>query len=122
MDTDWNFDEAAVRDFASSDLINSEVRVGVVNSSGQNGLANFMSSIIEKIGLTVISVETEAEQKNMCVFKTSSNLEKSVELAELKKIWSCEIQNIGSDGNTIDVIFGSKFSEVLKYSSYVRTQ
>jgi len=121
-DLNWNFDEVAVRDFASSNLINSDVRVGIINSSGQNGLANFMSNIVERIGLTVISVETDTEQNNTCVFKISNNLERSVELSELKKIWHCEVQSNGSDGNTIDIVFGSKFSEVLKYSSYVRTQ
>lgn len=118
------FNDVMMRDFSDTDLINEEdIKLTVINASQENGLAAFISSRLEWVGMSVISSGNEnREIKDSCLMVLGPGTENTVTHVTLKSLFECgkELDMNLSDGE-IELYFGENFSKVLKYSSYVRT-
>lgn len=118
------FGEVMMRDFADTELINNEdIKLTIINSSQENGLAGFISSRLEWAGMSVVSSGNEnREMQSDCLMVLGSNTENSVTEKTLTKLLGCKKESDSNlaDGE-IELYLGENFAKVLKYSSYVRT-
>jgi len=119
------FSEIMIRDFVSSDKYetDNEIKISIVNMTQENGLAGFLGSRIEWMGGLVVSLGNEKRNlEDVCVLEKSENMSENWWLDRLRYLFGCkeEINNSLSD-DQIELYFGDKFAEMIKYSSYVRT-
>ena len=104
-------DEIATRDFADSSLLSSNVKLSLFNTSNLSGAANFISQRLEWAGFDVMGVSNSERKVDTCLIIGKNNV--------LQSILGCEVENGGE--NEIEVYFGDKYLEMIKYSSYVRS-
>ncbi len=125
MEDNFNkLSEVMVRDFVESDMFeNDDTKISIVNTTSQNGLASFIGNRIEWLGGLVISVGNEKKDMNENCILQKSDLRKDLWWDdELKKLFDCKIEiNNSLSEDQIELYFGDKFSEMIKYNSYVRT-
>lgn len=121
---DSYFSDVMMRDFADTDLINEEdIKLSIINSSQENGLASFVSSKLEWAGMSVVSSGNETKEINdSCLMVVGSGVDNSKTQKTLTDLFGCKKERDMSlaDGE-IELYFGENFTKVLKYSSYVRT-
>lgn len=121
---DSYFSDVMMRDFADTDLINEEgIKLTVVNSSQENGLAGFISSRLEWAGMSVVSSASEGkEMSEACLIALGPNTENSLTQKTLVNMLDCKKgRDLNLSDGEIELYFGENFAKVLKYSSYVRT-
>lgn len=118
-----NLKEILVRDFADSSLGGGEIRVSVVNESGENGFGNFLADRLEWMGYRVMTVESGVK-KDGCEVVAGSKVLKSVEInaQKLANLFGCsQVSNNWLLENEIWIYAGEKLASMIKYSSYVRS-
>lgn len=124
LSMDSFLDEVMMRDFADSDLVNEEdIRIAVVNTTQENGLASFLSSRLEWAGASVISATNDNKDiKSDCLMTLGLGTENTMAAKLITQVFSCEKENGEnlSEGE-IELYFGENFTKVIKYDSYVRT-
>lgn len=104
-------DEVATRDFADSLLLSSNVKLNLFNTSNISGAANFIAQRLEWAGFSVMGISNSERKVEKCLMIGRNNA--------LQSILGCDVEN--GDDNDIEVYFGDKYLEMIKYSSYVRT-
>jgi len=115
--------EIMPRDMALVKTLEDGTRVTVVNESGIDGMANFISKRLEMAGILVISAETGTEQKEEgCQLSVANkeNKNKTVEIIE-RGLECAVIVDQSLDQDRVELRIGGKFAEMIKYLSYVRT-
>ena len=107
-------DEVAVRDFADSKLLSMNIRLSLYNTTNVSGVANFLSQRMEWAGFSVMGVSNDEKKIDKCLIIGENN--------RLREIFhDCQFEK-GENNGEIEMYFGDKFLEMIKYSSYVRTQ
>jgi hypothetical protein len=113
-------DKVMVRDFSETKVANEDLKISVINLSEANGLANFMTKIIERMGFSVISV-TSDEQKDIgeCNILYGDEVEQTYSWRLINKIFNCKKEKDSSlNENEIEFYFDDNFSTMIKYPSY----
>lgn len=115
-------DEVMMRDFADGRVLTSDLRINVINTSDESGLANFLGTKLEWAGYSVVGVESGEENVENCLLTTSREYEDDYSIHLLTKLFPCEVVLDDQEGQQeVELYFGGKFAEMIKYSSYVRT-
>ncbi len=126
---DDNFEklsEIMVRDFVSIDKFNSEddTKLSIINTTGEDGMASFLSSRLEWLGALVVSVGSEKRDlgQNECLIEKNEGRVENWWDKEIKELFKCKVEvNNSLSEDQLEIYFGDKFAEMIKYSSYVRT-
>ena len=121
MDKNDDFlDRVMVRDFSETRLVDEDLKLSVINLSEANGLANFMTKRIERMGFSVISVSSDEEMKlDKCKILYSNGVEKTFSWILVDKLFDCDKTNDTSlNENEIEFYFDDNFSTMIKYPSY----
>lgn len=111
-------DRIMLRDMADSDVLESQTRVVVYNSTNENGLAEFLGKDIERLGFAVIGWEnSEVEKDLICRIVTKEDTSYIT-----SKFSDCDLK-IDKDlpDNLVEIYFGEKFAQMINYKSYVGT-
>lgn len=111
------------RDFSDSRLVNSEVRVSVVNGTDINGLGQFLADRLGWLGMAVVSVENSSLQVKNCRIEVSNDLsqDKGFEFLWFNESALCSM-GINNDLREKEVVIylGTDWVEMIKYDN-VRT-
>lgn len=118
-----NLDEILPRDFSDNELSSGEVKVSVVNASGENGLGSFVADRLNWMGFSVVGVETEAIKKDCQIMTTTVSSETTKKYVDiLVKIFNCsQTSNAAMLPSEAIIYLGQNYAEMLKYSTYVRS-
>lgn len=108
------------RDLADSRLLNEDLRLTVYNQSQSNGLASFMSKILEWSGFTVVGVENLGGSVEMCQINYGAKVNGSYGLKVIKTQFpECEyLQELELGDTELELHFGDKYSQMLNYQGY----
>lgn len=114
-------DEVIPRDFAETSILKSELRIGVYNASGEDGLAGWVSRRLQRSGYVVGSVETVDERVEGCQIRTSHNVEAiGAEMQNIKGIFEeCQVVEVDSVAEgEVEIYFGESWAKMINYQSY----
>ncbi len=113
-------DQVMPRDFAETKIVNENIKLSVINISRVNGLAGFVTKRLERLGFSVISVETEeSERTDKCEILYGSGAGESYSLAVMGKMFDCNQKEDESlNENEIEIYLTDSFSTVINYPSY----
>ena len=113
-------DQVMLRDFAETKIVNEDIKLSVINISRVNGLAGFVTKRLERLGFSVISVETEeSERTDKCEILYGSGAGESYSLAVMGKMFDCNQKEDESlNENEIEIYLTDSFSTVINYPSY----
>lgn len=116
-------DTIMLRDFADSEIMNENIRLSVINTTDESGLAGFLASRLEWSGMTVMEVNNDLEPIESCQLVTGSEEERREDGWRLLiDNLNCETGEDGSLGNgEVELYLGQGYAEMLKYPSYVRS-
>lgn len=115
-------DEILPRDFADGDIINEDIRWSLYNTTGISGLADFMASRMNWMGLSVVSTENSNDSVDVCRIEYGEGSDKSKGLQLIKSVLGCQLSaNNDLNSGEAELYLGGKLPEVIKYLSYVRT-
>jgi len=109
------------RDFADSRLLSEDLRLTIYNVGQSQGLADFISRILEWSGLTVIGVDNyTGEVVPSCLISYGQAVDRTYGFKIIKKEFSdCQFQkNQDLDGMGVELYFGDSYSQMLNYPSY----
>lgn len=108
------------RDFADGDILKEDVKVSVYNSSKENGLANWLSTRLERGGFSVNTVSNGDNDTEGCLVIYSNTIENSLSMLKLKNIFkSCDFRVESELGEgQVELYFGDKYTKMLNYQSY----
>lgn len=117
----WLLDEVMARDFADSRLTNDELRLSIINATNEGKLANFIAKRLEWFGFSVVSVDNSETKVEGCLILFGPKSEESLGFEKLN-FFGCE-KRADSDlnENEVELYFGDKYTQMLKYSTYVGT-
>jgi hypothetical protein len=104
-------DEVALRDFADSNLLSSNIKLSLYNTSDISGGANFIGKRLEWAGFDVMGISNSERDVDNCLIVGRNKI--------LEMFFACEVED--GDDRDIEIYFGDKFLEMIKYSNYVRT-
>lgn len=105
-------DEIALRDLADNQILSSDIKVSVYNTSQTSGLAVFMGKRLDWMGLTVIEANNAGDKIENCKVVNGNDFL----IKRFKKMWDCEFVMDGKlDSDQVEIYFGEKFAEMLKY-------
>ena len=122
VESDW-LNEVMLRDFSESKVFDEDLKVSVVNISGENGLAGFITNNLERLGFWVVSVSTgDKGEMDNCAVLYGDGVAESYSWVLLKRIFSeCDFTNdISLNAGEVELYFDDKFTEMINYSSYKR--
>jgi hypothetical protein len=121
VEIDW-LNEVMLRDFSESKVFEEELKVSVINVSGENGLAGFMTNNLERLGFWIVSVSTgEKGEVDGCKILYGGEVAESYSWSLLKGLFGdkCKLINETSLNNgEVELYFDDKFTSMIKYSSY----
>ncbi len=118
----WYLDEIMVRDFADSLILNEDLRLTVFNTTGHEGLANFLASRISWAGFSVAGVGGSEEEVSVCKLTYGQGVVGSLGWEVLSSVFDCERQADGALADfEVEIYLGEGFSQMINYGSYVRT-
>ena len=109
------------RDFADSRILSEDLRLTVYNVGQSQGLAGFMSRILEWCGFEVVGVDNYAgEIGDSCLVSYGERVEKTYSFRVIKgQFGGCRFQkNQELDGAAVELYFGESYSQMLNYPSY----
>ncbi len=116
-------DELLPRDFAESELLGQELKVTVINDSGENKLGSFVADRLNWMGFRVMEVRSEQAKKEceiMLRVGSEGVIKKYAEI--LAKEFSCSLISSGTLlENEMVLYLGQNYSSMIKYNSYVGT-
>lgn len=117
---DVGWDEIIPRDMANSDILRSDIRLSLFNTSGVDGLANWLANRLERGGYGVLAVGNYGSEVNGCLIKWASGVDESVGGKQLKEAMrECQIEKDEMLGaNEVEIYFGRKWAQMLNYESY----
>ena len=110
------------RDYADTDVLAKDVRISVVNSSGVNGVADWLSKRLTWAGMTVVETMTGEGQKG-CTIRTAPDKE-ARQISSLLGDYLLECKEEISDqlgSGQIEIIIGEDWVKMLQYANYVGT-
>jgi hypothetical protein len=111
-----------LRDMADSAVVESGVKVSIMNTGMANGLASFLARNLERAGITVYGVETNSRDLSgkKCVIEYGDEVDGTVAGSLLFKYFDlCDRNHNQLVGNSeIELYLGDKFAEVINYQSY----
>lgn len=113
-------DEVAVRDLSDSRLANEEVRLAIINSSNEVGIANFISERLTWAGLMVIDVDKGEVAAEGCRVSAGSDFKKTESFRILREVLGCSLET-ADKSEVVEVYLGEKWAKMLNYSSHVGT-
>lgn len=109
------------RDFADSRLLAEDLRLTVYNVGQSQGLANFMSRILEWSGFEVVGVDNyTGEVTDSCLISYGNSVDSTYGFEVIKKEFGdCRFQkNQELDEMGVELYFGDSYSQMLNYPSY----
>jgi hypothetical protein len=108
------------RDLADSRLLKEDLRLIVYNQGQSNGLAGFISRILEWSGFTVVGVENSGGDIDGCQVNFGSKSSVTYGLNIIRKEFpECKFIESGDIGEMeVELYFGDKYSQMLNYQSY----
>lgn len=117
--SDW-LDKIMMRDFSESKVFNEDLKLSVINTGKETGLASFIGKNLERMGFSVTSVVSDDDTKtDGCVLLYGDGVEKTYSWNLLKEIFNCNSKKESLlNNNEIELYFDDKFASVIKYSSY----
>lgn len=117
--------EVVFRDFASEDLIDRDLKVWVVNESGVDGIGKFVAKRLDWAGFSVMGASGEevGTVPSGCRLVFGKVAKESREYLEIVgKLLECEVAEFSDmSDDQVRLSVGEKFSEMIKYQSYVRS-
>lgn len=117
--SDW-LDKIMMRDFSESKIFTEDLKLSVINTGKETGLAGFIGKDLERMGFSVTSVTSDESTKiDGCVLFYGNNVEKTYSWTLLKEIFDCSYKKESSlNDDEVELYFDDKFASVIKYSSY----
>ncbi|MFA7300892.1 MAG: LytR C-terminal domain-containing protein [Candidatus Shapirobacteria bacterium] len=113
-----NLGELIPRDMSDNRLMQTDVKITIVNSSGKNGFGNMIADRLEWWGLVVTSVQTRDLERSCQVYFDYKGKEKEI-IVKLADILGCNKVN---RSGLPEIVLGTDLEEMLKYSqTYVRS-
>lgn len=114
--------EIMMRDFSDNRVLNEDLKVGIINTTNESGMATFLADRMEWAGFSIISTENSEKEVKNCLVEYGSEVENSFSYKILGNLWNCEMKkNESLDNSEVEIYFGDGFAQMVKYSSYVRT-
>ncbi len=110
------------RDFADTQLLNDESRLTIINASGEDGVAEWLSLRLGWAGMTVIETQTQDIQPD-CQLVVTSEKENGVTMTWLKDQYAgCQVvYDPTVISGEIELVIGEKLTKMLEYRNYVRS-
>lgn len=109
------------RDFADSRILGEDLRLTVYNVSQSQGLAGFISRILEWNGFEVVGVDNySGDFSDKCLVNYGEAVEKNYSFKVIQKEFSdCRFQESSElDPLALELYFGDSYSQMLNYPSY----
>lgn len=111
-------DKIMPRDFSETKVINDDLKLSVINSSGVDGLAGFVTKQLERSGFSVVSL-LDGEGLDSCKVLYGRGVDKTFSWQVIKSIFTCDYaQDLSINEGEVEIYLGRNFSEVIKYPSY----
>lgn len=112
--------EIIPRDFADSRLLTEDLRLTIYNVGQSQGLANFLSRILEWSGFSVIGVDNYSGEVKNCLVGYGQAADNTYGFKILQKEFAdCQFQkNPDLEGMGVELYFGDSYSQMLNYPSY----
>lgn len=111
-------DEVMVRDFSENKLVNEDIRLSVINTTNNDGLADFMAKNLERLGFSVISVGGGTNNDG-CQIVYGDKVKETFSWKILKELIDCpQKEDLSLNEGEVELYFDEKFASVIKYSSY----
>lgn len=116
--------EIIPRDLADSRLLREDLRITVYNSGQSDGLASFMSRILEWCGFTVVGIDNLSLNVEKCNMSFGENVEGTYGYDILKTQFNnCNIEkNVDLGKGEVELYFGDNYSQMLNYQSYLQVK
>ena len=114
-------DKIMLRDFSESKVFNEDLKISVVNTGQEDGLAGFISKNMERMGFSVVSVMSdENSETERCVVLYGDEVEETYSWFLLENIFTdCQKTKDSSlNMGEIEFYFGNEFAFLIKYPSY----
>ncbi len=117
--SEW-LDKIMMRDFSDSKVFDEDLKISVINTSKETGLAGFISKNLERMGFLVVSVLSgENTDVDGCTILYGDQVEKKYSWGLLKEIFNCKIEKeLSLNGDEVELYFDDKFTSVIKYNTY----
>ena len=113
-------DEVMLRDMADTKLVNSDLRVMVVNQSQENGLAAFVAARLAWAGFSVVNIANETENLEGCELAVGKMAKTLLGWQTLKSLWQCWVkEDDGVEDGGVELRLGSGWAKMIEYQSYV---
>lgn len=108
------------RDFADSEVLNSELRLSVLNQSQEGGLAAFVARNLEWGGYTVVGVDNYTGNVDVCQINYGERVDTDPAFEKLKRIFpECKAnKSNGVNEDEVEITLGDGFAKMLNYQSY----
>ena len=109
------------RDFADSRLLTEDLRLSIYNVGQSQGLADFMSRILEWSGFAVIGVDNyNGEPTTGCLINFGQSVGGTYGFKVIRQMFSdCEFrENNDLDEMGVEFYFGDNYAKMLNYPSY----
>jgi len=113
--------EVIQRDFADSRVLAEDLRLTIYNVGQSQGLANFMSRVLEWSGFEVVGVDNYAgEMAGNCLVSYGQAAISTYGFKIIQKEFvDCQFQEDQEiDGTAVELYFGDSYSQMLNYPSY----
>ncbi len=119
-ESEMYLDQVMLRDFAETNIVNEDIKLGVVNVSQVNGLAGFITRVLERLGFSVVSITTEEiELVDKCQILYGKETTESYSLAVIREVFDCDLrEDFSLNGNEIEIYLTDNFSRMINYPSY----
>ncbi|MBU1130374.1 hypothetical protein KKE45_03605 [Patescibacteria group bacterium] len=114
-------DKILSRDFADNELLSGELKVSIINKSGENGLANFLARRLTWMGYLVLRVETGLDLQDKCFLRYGAKETDDIILVGLLEKFFMGCQPVYSDfldELELELELGKDFPKLIEYSSY----
>lgn len=110
------------RDMAETRVVNLSSEVTVVNTTNNNGMANFVATAIQRAGLNVVNVLTEDQPLDAkCQIRSAEEGGDKATIDELSKMFP-ECEKL-SDRQVVkgetEIYFGQSWAEMINYQSFI---
>ncbi len=110
------------RDFADSGLLSDQMRVTVVNTTKESGLAGFVANRLEWAGITVVGLTNDDRLVDGCLLVRGEETKESLVYQVLESYLGCsQIKDEYLLDDEIELYLGSGYAEMINYLSYVRS-
>lgn len=114
--------EVMIRDFADSQLLNEDLRLIVLNTTENEGLAGFVAEKLLWAGFSVMGVGGAEAEVEKCRLSYGEGSDKSYGWQVLSSLFDCEwVEDEALADFEVEVYIGEGMAEMINYSGYVRT-